>query len=147
MFEAQSGDTVKVHYTGKLADGTVFDTSEGKRPLTFNIGKKEVIAGFEQACTGMVMGEEKTVTIPPCYAYGEQDAKLVEEIPLADLPDDLELRVGGQLEITGQDGNILLVMVTGLNETTVTLDGNHPLAGKELTFAIRMEEIEKKQPK
>jgi peptidylprolyl isomerase len=146
MFHAAEGDTVKVNYTGRLTDGTVFDTSEDKSPLSFIVGKREVIPGFEKAVIGMVMGEKRTVTVPPDQAYGEPRAEMEEEIDRKDLPDDLDLKVGGQLEVTRQDGSVFLVMVTGLTETTVTLDANHPLAGKDLVFDIDMLEIKKLAP-
>lgn len=146
MFHAAEGDTVKVNYTGRLTDGTVFDTSEDKSPLSFIVGKREVIPGFEKAVIGMVMGEKRTVTIPPDQAYGEPRAEMEEEIDRKDLPDDLDLKVGGQLEVTRRDGSVFLVMVTGLTETTVTLDANHPLAGKDLVFDIDMLEIKKPAP-
>lgn len=147
MYYAAKGDTVKVHYTGKLSDGTVFDTSEGKTPLSFIIGKKEVIPGFEEAVIGMVSGEKKIVSITPDQAYGQSQQNLVETVERGHLPPDLELRVGAQLEVTRQDGSIFRVMVAGLKEDAVTLDANHPLAGKELIFDIAMLEIKKLAPK
>lgn len=147
MFNAAVGDTVKVHYTGKLSDGTVFDTSEDKAPLNFILGRKEVIPGFEEAVIGMVMGEKKTVAISPDKAYGEKRKELVETVERDTLPADLDLRVGGQLEVTRQDGSVFHVMVTGLEEDTVTLDANHPLAGKDLIFEIAMLEIKKLAPR
>jgi peptidylprolyl isomerase len=147
MYYAAKGDTVKVHYTGKLSDGTLFDTSEDKAPLSFIIGKKEVIPGFEEAVVGMVAGEKKTVSITPDKAYGEPRENLVETVERGNLPSDVELRVGGQLEVTRQDGSVFHVMVTGLDKEVVTLDANHPLAGKELIFDIAMLEIKKLAPK
>jgi peptidylprolyl isomerase len=147
MYYAAKGDTVKVHYTGKLSDGTLFDTSEDKAPLSFIIGRKEVIPGFEEAVVGMVAGEKKTVSITPDKAYGEPRENLVETVERGNLPSDVELRVGGQLEVTRQDGSVFHVMVTGLDKEVVTLDANHPLAGKELIFDIAMLEIKKLAPK
>lgn len=147
MFYAAKGDTVKVHYTGRLSDGTVFDTSEDKAPLSFIIGKNEVIPGFEEAAVGMVTGEKKTVSVPAEKAYGPSRENLIETIERGDLPPDLDLRVGGQLEVTRQDSSIFLVMVTGLEGDSVTLDANHPLAGKELIFDIAMLEIKKLSPR
>jgi peptidylprolyl isomerase len=147
MYYAAKGDTVKVHYTGKLSDGTLFDTSEDKAPLSFIIGKKEVIPGFEEAVVGMVAGEKKTVSITPDKAYGEPRENLVETVERGNLPSDVELRVGGQLEVTRQDGSVFHVMVTGLDKDVVILDANHPLAGKELIFDIAMLEIKKLAPK
>jgi peptidylprolyl isomerase len=147
MYYAAKGDTVKVHYTGKLSDGTLFDTSEDKAPLSFIIGKKEVIPGFEEAVVGMVTGEKKTVSIAPDKAYGESRENLVETVERGNLPSDVELKVGGQLEVTRQDGSVFHVMVTGLDKDMVILDANHPLAGKELIFDIAMLEIKKLAPK
>lgn len=144
MIRADKGDTVKVQYTGKLADGTVFDTSPEEKPLHIIIGKGEVIPGFEEALEGMYMLEEKTVTMGSDKAYGPHDPKLSEQIRLDELPEGLQLQVGKQLEITAQTGNKLLVMVTGLADDTVTLDGNHPLAGKDLTFDIKLLAVDKK---
>lgn len=141
MFVAKKGDTVKVNYTGRLTDGTVFDTSENKKPLLFMLGKKEVIEGFDEAVTGMVPGEKKTVTIPPAKGYGETKPELIETIKRADLPDNVDFVVGGQIEISNDDGSLFYVMVIDQNETEVTLDGNHPLAGKDLIFDITVEEV------
>ncbi|OQY17750.1 MAG: peptidylprolyl isomerase [Desulfobacteraceae bacterium 4572_35.1] len=141
MFIAKKGDTVKVHYTGRLADGTVFDTSDEKKPLLFMLGKKEVVAGFDEAVTGMVPGEKKTVTISPEKGYGESKPELIETIKRTELPSDVEFVVGGQIEITNDDGSLFYVMVVDQNDTEVTLDGNHPLAGKDLIFDIRVEEV------
>jgi peptidylprolyl isomerase len=146
MIRADQGDIVKVHYTGKLADGTVFDTSPANRPLQFIIGKQEVIPGFEAAVAGMYLGEKKTVTVPAEQAYGPHHERYVETLERSRLPAGVELRVGRQLEVTSANDERLLLMVTGLTETTVTLDGNHPLAGKELHFEIELLAVDKKPP-
>jgi peptidylprolyl isomerase len=143
MFKAESGDTVKVNYIGKLADGTIFDSSEGKPPLHFIIGKQEVIPGFDKAAHGMVQGENKSVTISCDDAYGPFHEKLVETVEISRLPADLQLVVGGQLEVSREDGEKMYFFIKELTETTVTLDANHPLAGKELTFEIEMLEVKK----
>jgi len=143
MFKAENGDTVTVNYIGKLADGTLFDSSEGKDPLKFIIGQQEVIAGFDRAVVGMVIGEKKTVTVSPDDAYGPYHEKLAETIERTMLPDDLELVVGGQLEVTRGDGQVMHFFINELTEETVTLDANHPLAGKDLTFEISMINIQK----
>lgn len=145
MIKAAKQDTVKVHYTGKLADGTVFDQSPEERPLHFIIGKQEVIAGFEEAVEGMFQGERKTIIIPCDKAYGVSKPELFEQVDRNVINDQVNLRVGGQLEITNQDGSIFHVMVTEITDDTVTLDANHPLADKELTFDIELLEV-KKQP-
>nr|WP_320049610.1 peptidylprolyl isomerase [uncultured Desulfuromonas sp.] len=145
MFVAKKGDTIKVHYTGTLADGTVFDTSTDKDPLSFIIGKKEVIEGFDDAVVGMVRGETKTVAIPPEKAYGAAKKSLIETIERNKLPENITYQVGNQIEVTNQDGSLFYVMVTAANDREVTLDANHPLAGKELTFEIHVEEITPKK--
>lgn len=146
MIRAMQGDTVKVRYVGRLADGTVFDASPAERPLRFILGKKEVIAGFDAAVTGMYRGESHTVTIPPEQAYGPHEAQYVETVPRSMLPAGVDPQPGQQLEITAQNGNKLLVLVTETTTDTVTLDGNHPLAGKELVFAIDLLEVTKMPP-
>jgi len=143
MFKAEKGDTVTVNYIGKLADGTLFDSSEGKEPLKFIIGQQEVIAGFDRAVVGMVTGEKKTVTVSPDDGYGPYHEKLVETVERSLLPDDLELVVGGQLEVTREDGHVMHFFINDLSDSTVTLDANHPLAGKELTFEISMLNVQK----
>jgi peptidylprolyl isomerase len=146
MIRAMQGDTVKVRYTGRLADGTVFDASPAERPLRFILGKKEVIAGFETAVTGMYMGESRTVTIPPEQAYGPHEGQYVETVARGMLPAQVDPQPGQQLEITAQNGNKLLVLVAEVTDETVTLDGNHPLAGKELIFDIELLEVTKTPP-
>ena len=142
MIKAIQGDTVTVNYTGRLADGTIFDAST-ERPLQFILGRREVIAGFDDAVAGMYMGEKKTFSVPPEQGYGLPEAQYVEVIErtrLAALPD---LQVGRQLEITGKDGQKLLVLIAAVDAETVTLDGNHPLAGKELTFEVELLAVKK----
>jgi peptidylprolyl isomerase len=146
MIRAMQGDTVKVRYTGRLADGTVFDASPAERPLSFILGKKEVIAGFDAAVAGMYTGESRTVTIGPEQAYGPHEEQYVETIERSMLPAQVDPQPGQQLEITAQNGNKLLVLVTGVTDATVTLDGNHPLAGKELIFHIELLEVHKTPP-
>jgi peptidylprolyl isomerase len=147
MIRATSMDTVKVHYIGKLTDGTVFDKSPEDRPLLFILGREEVIEGFDEAVTGMYQGEEKTVIIEPEKAYGLSNPDLIQQVDRKDLPPDLELQEGSQLEVTRQDGSKLLLMVGGLTDESVTLDANHPLAGKTLTFEIKLLEVRKEPPK
>ncbi|KPK81983.1 MAG: peptidylprolyl isomerase [Gemmatimonas sp. SM23_52] len=141
MEKAKSGDTVKVHYVGRLEDGRVFDTSAQREPLQFTLGQRNVIPGFEQAVVGMAAGEAKTVQIPPEEAYGQHRSQLVFQVERAKLPPDLEPEVGLELEFRQQDGQSVPLMVTGVSESKVTLDANHPLAGKELTFDIKLVEI------
>ena len=141
MLAAKEGDVVKVQYTGRLADGTVFDSSEETRPLQFIIGKNEVVKGFEQAVVGMVSGEKRTVTVPAAEAYGPVNPEQIEEIDLSVLPEDMEVKEGAKLEVTRPDGSIFYVSVIALTAQTVTLDANHPLAGKDLTFDIEMVDV------
>ena len=143
MFPAVKGDIVKLHYTGKLASGEIFDASPENRPLRFVIGKNEVIPGVEQAVIGMVRGEKKTVTVTADQAYGQKLPEKIEEGQRSILPAGMALNVGGKLQITKHDGSLLYVEVLALTETTVTLDANHPLAGKDLIFDIDMLEVEK----
>lgn len=141
MTQASQGDTVNIHYTGKLEDGTVFDTSRSRHPLQFTIGKGQVIAGFEQAVIGMNLGESKTTTIPVEQAYGQRRQDRIVTVQRDQLPPDLNPAVGQRLELTQMDDQTLLVTVTAMTDTTLTLDANHPLAGKDLTFDIELIKI------
>ena len=143
MIRAVQKDTVKVHYTGRLADGTMFDQSPDDRPLLFILGGKEVITGFDEAVEGMYQGESKTVTIPCEKAYGPSRPELVEEVDRGLIGKDVALTVGGQLEITNQDGSKFRVMVRAVSDDRVTLDANHPLAGQDLVFDIKLLEVRK----
>ena len=145
MIRAVQKDTVKVHYTGRLADGTMFDQSPDDRPLLFILGGKEVITGFDEAVEGMYQGESKTVTIPCEKAYGPSKPELVEEVDRGLIGKDVALTVGGQLEITNQDGSTFRVMVRAVSDDRVTLDANHPLAGQDLVFDIKLLEVRKHQ--
>lgn len=138
---AQSGDTVKVHYTGKLRDGTVFDSSDGRDPLEFTIGSGALIEGFEQAVVGMTPGDAKTVDIPSDKAYGPHHEEMVQQIERAVIPDEIDLDVGVRLQASQGEGPPLILTVVELSETSVTVDANHPLAGEDLTFEIDLVEI------
>jgi peptidylprolyl isomerase len=138
MAQAKKGDTVRVHYTGKLEDGTVFDTSLNRHPLQFTIGNGQVIAGFEQAVAGMNTGESKTAVIPVELGYGQRRDDMIVTVKRDQLPPDLTAKVGQRLEITQADDQVLLVTVTGITESSITLDANHPLAGKVLTFDLEL---------
>ncbi|MFC1684659.1 peptidylprolyl isomerase [Pseudomonadota bacterium] len=140
MTQAKNGDTVMVHYTGTLDDGTQFDSSVGGEPLEVTLGEGGVIPGFEQALEGMAVGDKKTVNIPVEEAYGEAHSELVQEIPRDQIPAEIELEIGVQLQAEGPQGPFV-VTVTDLAEETVTLDGNHPLAGKALNFDLELAEI------
>ncbi len=142
----RNGDIVKVHYTGRLQDGTVFDTSVGSEPLEFTIGQGQLISGFEQAVIGMKVGESKTVTIPVDQAYGPRRDDMILEVERDELPEDLDPRVGMQLQMNQGDGGIMIVTITDVSETTIKVDANHPLAGQDLTFDIELVEIGVSQP-
>jgi peptidylprolyl isomerase len=138
---AKDSDTVKVHYTGTLDDGTVFDSSLEREPLEFKIGEGMLIPGFEEAVKGMQVGQSKTVTIPAAEAYGPHLDDLIIVVEREQLPEGLEPEVGQILEATQEDGRTDVVTVIDVSETTITVDANHPLAGKDLTFEIKLVEI------
>ena len=141
MAQAKIGDTVKVHYTGKFGDGMVFDTSIDDEPLEFRIGESQVIPGFEEAVVGMNPGESKTVNIPVDKAYGPHRDDLVQVVDRKQLPTSLKPEIGQPLEGRQPDGEIVVATVIDVTESRVTLDANHPLAGKSLTFEIQLIEI------
>jgi peptidylprolyl isomerase len=141
MTQAKSGDTVRIHYTGTLDDGTEFDSSAGREPLEFALGGGQVIPGFDSAVDGMTVGESKSVTIEPAEAYGERHDQLVQEVPKSALPQEIEPAVGMQLQSQSPEGQVMNLVITEVAEETITVDGNHPLAGKALTFAIELVEI------
>jgi peptidylprolyl isomerase len=138
MQQVKTGDKVKVHYTGTLDDGSVFDSSVGRDPLEFEIGSGQVIRGFEEAVTGMKIGEKKTVLIPAENAYGQSQADLIMEVPLEQVPADLKPEIGMRLEVGGADGQVLRVTVAEITDKVVILDANPPLAGQDLTFALEL---------
>ncbi len=140
MTATKKGDNVKVHYTGKLADGTVFDSSKGGEPLAFALGSGQVIQGFEEGVVGMQVGESKVLNIPVEKAYGERNDELVIQAPIEQVPPDLKPELGMRLEMGGANGEILRVVVTEITDTHITLDANPPLAGKDLTFEIELVE-------
>ena len=141
MSEAKSGDTVRIHYTGKLDDGTEFDSSAGRDPLEFALGSGQVIPGFDSAVTGMAVGDSKAVSIAPAEAYGERHEQLVQDVPKNALSDDVELSVGMQLQSQAPDGQVMQFTVTAVAAETFTVDANHPLAGQTLNFEIELVEI------
>lgn len=138
MAQAKMGDTVAVHYTGRLTDGTVFDSSAGQEPLEFAIGSGNVIPGFEQAVIGMNLGDSKTTTIPADEAYGPYYEERVLVVDRQQIPAELPVEIGSQLQIQQQDGMAIPVIVTDVTESEVVLDANHPLAGEDLTFEIEL---------
>lgn len=141
MAQAKTGDTVKVHYTGKLKDGTIFDTSAEREPLEFKIGESQLIPDFEQAVIGMEPGESKTFQIASDNAYGPHHKEMVMVIERKDIPEGLDPQVNQRLQVQQQNGQSFVVTVTDVSEANVTLDGNHPLAGQDLTFDVQLTEI------
>ncbi|HOA23961.1 MAG: peptidylprolyl isomerase [Aggregatilineales bacterium] len=141
MTQAKIGDTVRVHYTGRFEDGTVFDTSQGREPIEFTLGEHEVIPGFENAVAGMQAGETKTTQIPPEDAYGERREDLLIDVPRAEVPADIDPQVGQTLQVQGAGGQVFPVVVASVGEDTITLDANHPLAGRSLIFDIHLIDI------
>lgn len=141
MAEAKSGDTVSIHYTGRLEDGTVFDTSEDRDPLEFTLGEGNVIPGFEEAVEGMEEGQSKTASIPSDQAYGQRRDDLVLSVAKEQLPPDLDPEVGQRLQMQAGDGQTFQVVISEVEEESVEVDANHPLAGEDLTFDIELVEI------
>ncbi|UCC25232.1 MAG: peptidylprolyl isomerase [Gemmatimonadales bacterium] len=141
MANAQSGDTVHIHYTGRLDDGQVFDSSRERDPLSFTLGEGQVIPGFEEAVRGMEPGDSKTTTIPPEEAYGPRRDELTMSVPREQLPDGLDPQVGQQLNMRTAQGQAFQVTVVGADADAVELDANHPLAGEALTFDIELVKI------
>jgi len=141
MAQAKNGDTVKVHYSGKLDDGTLFDTSAEREPLEFTIGEGKLIPDFEQAVVGMEPGESKNIQITSDNAYGPHHEEMVMVVDRKDIPEGLDPQVNQKLQVQQQNGQSFVVTVTEVSEANVTLDGNHPLAGKDLSFDIQLMEI------
>ena len=141
MAVAKEGDTVRVHYTGKLEDGTVFDTSEDGASMEFKIGKGELLRAFEQGVIGMAIGETKTISIPATEAYGPRNDEMVFEFDRARAPENFDAKIGQKLQMYRADGHPVDITVIGKSEKSFTMDCNHALAGKDLIFDIRLEEI------
>ena len=141
MGTVKTGDTVRIHYTGTLADGTSFDSSQGRDPLEFTVGSGQIIPGLEKALPGMSVGEQKVVGVPAADAYGEHNAQGLQQVPREQVPEEIPLDPGTRLQVQTPDGRTLPVTVTDVTEEVVVLDANHPLAGKDLTFAIELVEI------
>lgn len=138
---AKKGDRVAVHYTGRLLDDTVFDSSVGREPLGFQVGAGQMIAGFDAAVVGMAIGEKKTITLPPSEAYGEKDEEAMLQFPISQVPADLNPQVGDMLTLQDNSGRPHQVEVAEVNEEFIVLDANHRLAGKTLVFEIEMVSI------
>jgi peptidylprolyl isomerase len=141
MTTLKNGDTVKVHYTGTLEDGRVFDTSKNREPLEFKVGEGQIISGFENGVIGMGLGETRDIEVPPEDAYGSRREELVMEVPAGEFPEHITPEVGMQLQIKQQDGTPFGVVVTDVGDAAVTLDANHPLAGQTLFFEVELVEI------
>lgn len=141
MTEVKTGDTVRIHYTGTLADGSVFDSSRGGDPLEFTVGSGQIIPGLDQALPGMAVGEEKTVAVACDQAYGAHDPNGRQAIPRDQVPPHIPLEIGTALQMKLPDGRSMAVTVAEVTDDEVVLDANHPLAGKDLTFDIEMVEI------
>ena len=142
MSQAKRGDTVRIHYTGTLEDGSVFDSSDGREPLQFTIGAGQIIPGLEAAIEGMAAGDEKTVTIPAAEAYGDYQPQARQGVPREQIPEHIPLEIGGRLQVQTPDGQAMPVTVTEVSDEVVVLDANHPLAGKDLTFAVEVVDVE-----
>jgi len=138
MSAAKKGDNVKIHYTGTLADGSVFDSSAGRAPLSFRLGSGQVIPGFDEAVTGMKIGDAKTVNIPAAKAYGPRNEDLVISVIRSEVPPDINPEVGMKLQMGGANGELVNVEIIEVTEDYIALDANPPLAGKDLTFAIEL---------
>ncbi len=141
MSQAKKDDKVKVHYTGKLADGTVFDSSLEREPLEFVLGGGQMIPGFEQGVTGMKVDEEKTITIPSEKAYGSRDPQRIIEVDKTQLPEGMEPEIGQKLHMQHPSGQVLTVAIMEIGDDKVKLDANHELAGKDLTFDLKLVSI------
>ncbi|SFO87687.1 FKBP-type peptidyl-prolyl cis-trans isomerase [Tranquillimonas alkanivorans] len=141
MSQAKPGDTVRMHYTGTLADGSTFDSSQGREPLEFTVGSGQIIPGLDSAVSGMEVGESKTVTVAPEQAYGDRDPARTQSVPREQIPEHIPTEPGTQLQVQTPEGQTIPVVVADVNDSEVTLDANHPLAGQELTFQVELVEI------
>ncbi|TAG99678.1 MAG: peptidylprolyl isomerase [Sphingobacteriales bacterium] len=139
--QAKQGDVVKVHYTGRLTDGTQFDSSEGREPLEFTVGAGQMIKGFDDGVVGMNVGDKKTLSIPATEAYGERDEQAIIEFPASNIPADMKLEPGMQLTLRNQHGQPVPVVVLEVQTEVIIMDANHMLAGKELVFDVELVEI------
>ena len=141
MNQVKENNTVKVNYTGKLADGQVFDSSEGKEPIEFTLGQGQLIPGFEKGLIDMKLNEKKTITVAKEEAYGDVNKDLIQEVKKTELPQDMTPEVGMGLVSKSPDGQEMNLMVVEVKEETIVIDGNHPLAGKDLVFDLEVLEI------
>lgn len=141
MRQAKNGDVVRVHYKGRLTDGTEFDSSEGRDPLEFQVGSGQIIPGLDKQIEGMEVGEKSTVTVPAAEAYGTRDEGQVQTVPRQMLPNDLDVEIGSRLTATTREGQEIPLTVIAVDEDQVTVDANHPLAGQDLIFDLELVEI------
>lgn len=141
MSQVKQGDTVRLHYTGTLNDGTEFDSSAGRDPLEFTVGSGQIIPGLDAAIPGMSVGDKKVVTVAADQAYGPAHENARQDVPRSEIPDHIPLDIGVQLQLQAPDGQAIPVRVVAVSDETVTLDANHPLAGQDLTFAIELVSI------
>jgi FKBP-type peptidyl-prolyl cis-trans isomerase 2 len=141
MSDAKAGDTVRIHYTGTLTDGSTFDSSEGRDPLEFTLGSGQVIPGFDKAVAGMEVGDSKTVEIVADDAYGEHNPDGRQPFPRQNVPDDIPMEIGTRLQMQTAEGKPMMVTIVEVTDEEIVLDANHPLAGKDLTFQIELVEI------
>ena len=141
MTQVKSGDTVRIHYTGTLAGGETFDSSEGRDPLEFTVGSGQIIPGLDAALPGMSVGDTKKVEVPADQAYGQPDPNARQAVPRSDIPDHIPLDPGTQLQMQTPQGQVVPVTVVEATDEQVMLDANHPLAGQDLTFAIELVSI------
>ena len=141
MRQVQPEDTVRIHYTGKLDDGTIFDSTLDREPFEVKIGSGQSAPGFEMRMTGMAVGDKRSFSVPPDEGFGPRDAKYIEKLSRADFPDDLKLEIGKQLQVPHAEGGEIRATVIAFDDATVTLDSNHPLAGKILHFDVEIIEI------
>lgn len=141
MTQAKHGDTVRIHYTGRLTDGTEFDSSTGREPLEFQLGAGQIITGLENKVQGMAEGETATVTIPADEAYGQHRPEGVQTVPRDRIPEGVDVAPGARLQATGGDGQAMTLTVVNASDEDVTVDANHPLAGKDLVFDVELVEV------
>lgn len=144
--QAKKGDKVKVHYHGRLSDGSTFDSSAGRQPLEFEVGSGMVIKGFDDGVTGMAVGEKKTVTIPSDDAYGPRQEAMVIQFPKSNFPNEIIPEIGMTLQMHSENGQEIPVVITAISDDAITLDANHPLAGKELIFDIELVDLKGNSP-
>jgi peptidylprolyl isomerase len=140
MTAVKAGDTVRIHYTGTLTDGTTFDSSQGREPLEFTVGEGQIIPGLDSALPGMEVGDQKQVQVAADEAYGQKDPQAMQPVPRGEIPDHIPLDIGTQLQVQDGSGRVAQVQVAEVTDETVVLDMNHPLAGEDLTFDIELVE-------